>query len=60
MQERLLERGKSSGRADDNIETIRNRLQTFIAESKPVVEYYRRKAPHIVKEVDYQLTLFCC
>ncbi|XP_003747121.1 adenylate kinase isoenzyme 1 [Galendromus occidentalis] len=40
MAARLLERGKSSGRADDNEETIRKRLQTFRNESMPVVEKY--------------------
>ncbi|OQR70982.1 adenylate kinase isoenzyme 1-like [Tropilaelaps mercedesae] len=41
MAARLLERGKSSGRADDNEETIRKRLQTFRNESMPVVDKYR-------------------
>ena len=29
LQERLLERGKSSGRQDDNLETIQKRFHTF-------------------------------
>lgn len=29
MVERLLERGKTSGRSDDNEETIRKRFETF-------------------------------
>lgn len=37
---RLLERGKSSGRSDDNIETIRKRFQTHVAACKPVLERY--------------------
>ncbi|ORY38281.1 ADK-domain-containing protein [Neocallimastix californiae] len=29
LEERLLERGKTSGRADDNIDTIKKRLETY-------------------------------
>lgn len=38
MRERLLERGKTSGRADDNLETIVKRFRTFQNESIPVVD----------------------
>ncbi|KAJ3185685.1 hypothetical protein HDU85_001039 [Gaertneriomyces sp. JEL0708] len=41
LEARLLERGKTSGRADDNMETIRKRFRTFEQESLPVVEYYK-------------------
>ncbi|CAD7969600.1 unnamed protein product [Amoebophrya sp. A25] len=41
MTERILERGKTSGRADDNPETIKKRLDTFYSQTKPVVDYYR-------------------
>ena len=37
MTERLLQRGKSSGRVDDNVETIKKRLDTFHKHSEPVV-----------------------
>jgi len=40
MMERLMKRGETSGRADDNTETIKKRLQTFRNESVPVVEKY--------------------
>jgi len=43
MTERLLERAKTSGRADDNIETIKKRLDTFNKQTQPVVEYYEKK-----------------
>lgn len=43
MEERLLERGKTSGRSDDNIESIRKRFQTFLKTSMPVVSYYEAK-----------------
>lgn len=29
MVNRLLERGKTSGRGDDNLETIQNRIKVF-------------------------------
>ena len=43
MTARLLNRGKTSGRADDNEETIKKRLDTFHKHSKPVVEAYASK-----------------
>lgn len=41
MLERLLERGKTSGRDDDNKESIVKRFRTFEETSMPVVDYYR-------------------
>jgi UMP-CMP kinase len=35
---RLLERGQSSGRSDDNMETIRKRFRTYQKESMPIIE----------------------
>ncbi|GAO13784.1 hypothetical protein UVI_02004930 [Ustilaginoidea virens] len=43
MQERLLERGKTSGRDDDNADSIRKRFRTFVETSMPVVDYYDRQ-----------------
>ena len=40
LEERLINRGKTSGRADDNIESIRKRFATFKAQSEPVIHYY--------------------
>ncbi len=48
MLERLLERGKTSGRADDNAESIKKRFRTFEETSMPVVEHYR-KADKVVE-----------
>lgn len=39
---RLLERGKSSGRSDDNMETIRKRFATHVEASKPVLQRYEK------------------
>ncbi|KAK6754862.1 hypothetical protein RB195_013689 [Necator americanus] len=41
--ERLLKRAKTSGRVDDNFETIKKRLNTFRTATKPVVDYYEKK-----------------
>ncbi|KAK9420979.1 hypothetical protein SUNI508_06124 [Seiridium unicorne] len=40
MEKRLLNRGKTSGRSDDNAESIRKRFRTFIETSMPVVDYF--------------------
>lgn len=37
---RLINRGKTSGRADDNEETIRKRLDVYHQQTKPVATYY--------------------
>merc|ERR1712108_53192 len=52
MTERLLKRGKSSGRADDNEDTIKLRLNTFHQHSKPVIEAYASKCKSIPAERD--------
>ena len=38
MESRLIKRGATSGRSDDNAETIRKRFRTFNADSMPVIE----------------------
>lgn len=43
MQERLINRGKTSGRADDNAESITKRFKTFVDQSMPVVKYFEGK-----------------
>lgn len=43
MQERLLNRGKTSGRADDNAESIKKRFKTFEETSMPVVDYFEKQ-----------------
>lgn len=50
MEVRLLERGKTSGRSDDNIETIRKRFMTFRQESLPVVEKFEKQ--RLVRRID--------
>ena len=38
--DRLLLRGKTSGRSDDNLETIRKRLEVYYNQTRPVTDYY--------------------
>ncbi|KAJ1343855.1 hypothetical protein BSLG_001587 [Batrachochytrium salamandrivorans] len=44
LEVRLVERGRTSGRADDNLATIRERFSTYQKESIPVIEYYTMKS----------------
>ncbi|KAG9122979.1 hypothetical protein FRC07_000403 [Ceratobasidium sp. 392] len=48
MLARLLERGKTSGREDDNIESIKKRFKTFVETSMPVVDKYRAEGKVVV------------
>ena len=50
MQERLLKRGETSGRADDNLETIAKRFDTFMEVSMPVMDHFADKV-HKVSSV---------
>jgi UMP-CMP kinase len=43
MQKRLIKRGETSGRADDNEESIKKRFKTFVETSMPVVEYFEKQ-----------------
>lgn len=43
---RLLERGKQSGRADDNLETIRKRLVVYHGQTAPLRDYYVEKGTY--------------
>ena len=38
--ERMLNRGKETGRADDNLETIKKRLDVYHNQTSPLKEYY--------------------
>ena len=45
-----MERGKTSGRSDDNEESIVKRLHVFNSQTKPVIDFYEKQ--HKVKKVD--------
>ncbi|GLC43368.1 hypothetical protein PLESTM_001463500 [Pleodorina starrii] len=52
MEKRLLKRGETSGRSDDNAETIRKRFRTFLEQSLPVKDHYEdRKLCHVISAV---------
>jgi len=50
MLTRLLERGKTSGRSDDNEDSIRKRFETYESQTKPIIEHFRKEGK--CKEVD--------
>lgn len=43
LMERLINRGKTSGRADDNAETIRKRLDVYYNQTAPLIEWYEKE-----------------
>jgi UMP-CMP kinase len=62
MEERLLSRGKTSGRADDNESTIKKRLEVFNKETKAILKMLDKpgfeikvNADHGVEEVFTEL-----
>ena len=42
MMERCMKRAETSGRADDNPETLKKRIQNYVESSAPVVDYYNK------------------
>jgi len=50
MLSRLLERGKTSGREDDNVEIIKKRFRTYETDTMPVIKHY--SAQDKIAEVD--------
>ena len=46
---RLIKRGKDSGRADDNEETIKKRLHVYHSQTAPLIDWYKneKKYQHI-------------
>ena len=47
---RILKRGESSGRSDDNLKTIKNRLKVYKKRTEPLLDYYKDK--NILHTVD--------
>lgn len=41
MEQRLLKRGETSGRSDDNIESIRKRFNVFKTETMPIIQHFK-------------------
>ncbi|KAJ8374472.1 hypothetical protein SKAU_G00050520 [Synaphobranchus kaupii] len=48
--DRCLERGKSSGRTDDNRESLEKRIQTYLQSTRPIIEQYQQQGK--VRTVD--------
>lgn len=44
---RMLKRGAETGRADDNIDTILNRLKVYHNQTEPLKEHYKNKGSYI-------------
>ncbi|MCM1032173.1 MAG: adenylate kinase [Odoribacter sp.] len=40
LVKRMLQRGKETGRADDNLDTIKNRLKVYHSQTQPLRDYY--------------------
>uniref|UniRef100_A0A4W4G8Z4 Adenylate kinase isoenzyme 1 n=1 Tax=Electrophorus electricus TaxID=8005 RepID=A0A4W4G8Z4_ELEEL len=50
MVKRLLKRGETSGRTDDNEETIKKRLDLYYKATEPVIAFYEGRG--IVRKID--------
>jgi len=50
MLGRILERGKTSGREDDNIESIKKRFRTYYQTTMPVIQHFQQQGR--VAEID--------
>ncbi len=46
LMERLINRGKTSGRADDNEETIKKRLDVYNNQTAPLIEWYKKEGKY--------------
>jgi adenylate kinase len=46
LMTRLIKRGEESGRADDNEETIKKRLQVYHQQTQPLIEWYKQEGLH--------------
>jgi len=55
MLKRLLKRGETSGREDDNVESIKKRFYTYKEQTMPVIDYYAEQGK--VAEIDSTATV---
>lgn len=46
LVDRLLKRGKESGRADDNLETINSRLKVYHSQTQPLKAFYEAEGKY--------------
>jgi adenylate kinase len=47
LEKRLLKRGEVTGRTDDNLETINNRIDVYERQTIPVTYYYDKMHKHV-------------
>ena len=54
MEQRLIRRGQTSGRSDDNIEAIRKRFKTYHQSTMPIIEQFEKigKVRHVNSDRD--------
>ncbi|EAR94007.1 UMP-CMP kinase (macronuclear) [Tetrahymena thermophila SB210] len=43
MTQRIMKRAESSGRSDDNIESLKKRFRTYIESTKPIIDFYAKQ-----------------
>jgi adenylate kinase len=43
---RLLKRGETSGRSDDNLETIKKRIRVYECQTAPVIDFYKKEGTY--------------
>lgn len=55
MTQRIIERSKTSGRDDDNLESLKKRFKTFRDTSMPVVDMYRKEGK--VADIDSSVSI---
>ncbi|XP_068011771.1 adenylate kinase isoenzyme 1 isoform X1 [Melanerpes formicivorus] len=55
MVKRLLKRGETSGRVDDNEETIKKRLETYYKATEPVIAFYKSRG--IVRQLNAEASV---
>lgn len=55
MKERILERAKTSGRSDDNEETIVKRIATFRENNDAIVKHFEEKGKLVKVRSDLHL-----
>lgn len=46
LMTRLINRGKETGRADDNEETIKKRLVVYHSQTAPVIDWYKKESKY--------------
>jgi UMP-CMP kinase len=44
MKNRIMKRGETSGRLDDNEETFKKRIRVYLDETKPVIDHFRQQS----------------